>query len=72
MLASVPANMLNQSRPDLGIPNRFKLKTSRFKSYDLTAGLQSINSLVATLRKLHPADSLADFPKVAFGAIAAF
>ena len=37
------------------------------KSHDLTAGLQSINSLVATQRKLHPADSIADFPKVAFG-----
>jgi hypothetical protein len=38
------------------------------KSHDLTAGLQSISlSLVATLRKLHPADSIADFPKVAFG-----
>ena len=37
------------------------------KSHDLTAGLQSINSLVATLRKLHPADSIADFPKAAFG-----
>jgi hypothetical protein len=30
MLASVPASMLNQNRPDLGIPNRFNLKTSRF------------------------------------------
>lgn len=39
------------------------------KLHDLTAGLQSINSLVATLRKLHPADSIADFPKVAFGVI---
>jgi hypothetical protein len=37
------------------------------KSHDLTAGLQSINSLVATLRKLRPADSIVDFPKVAFG-----
>jgi hypothetical protein len=37
------------------------------KFHDLTAGLQSINSLVATQRKLHPADSIADFPKVAFG-----
>jgi hypothetical protein len=34
------------------------------KSHDLTAGLQSINlSLVATLRKLHPAVSIADFPR---------
>ena len=29
MLASVPANMLNQNSPDLGIPNRIDLKTSR-------------------------------------------
>src|SRR5258707_14570665 len=32
MLASVPASMLNQSRPDLGIPNRIDLKTSRSKA----------------------------------------
>jgi hypothetical protein len=31
------------------------------KFHDLTAGL------LATLRKLHPADSIADFLKVAFG-----
>jgi hypothetical protein len=30
MLASIPASILNQSRPDLGIPNRFRLKSSRF------------------------------------------
>jgi hypothetical protein len=51
------------------------------KSHELTAGLtkdsaklglQSISlSLVATLRKLHPTDSIADFPKVAFGSNAA-
>src|ERR1700757_3579123 len=29
MLASFPASMLNQNRPDLGIPNRFKLDPSR-------------------------------------------
>src|SRR5882757_6315946 len=29
MLASFPASMLNQKRPDLGIPNRFKLEPSR-------------------------------------------
>ncbi len=33
MLASIPASMLNQNRPDLGIPNRIDLKTSRF-SFD--------------------------------------
>ena len=31
MLASIPASMLNQNGPDLGIPNRIDLKTSRFK-----------------------------------------
>jgi hypothetical protein len=31
MLASIPASMLNQKRPDLGIPNRFKLSSSRFR-----------------------------------------
>jgi hypothetical protein len=29
MLASSPASMLNQNSPDLGIPNRIELKTSR-------------------------------------------
>jgi hypothetical protein len=29
MLASVPASMLNQSRPDLGTPNRLRLNSSR-------------------------------------------
>jgi hypothetical protein len=29
MLASFPASMLNQKRPDLGILNRFKLDPSR-------------------------------------------
>jgi hypothetical protein len=30
MLASFPASMVNQKSTDLGIPNRFKLKSSRF------------------------------------------
>src|SRR5260370_24205564 len=30
MLAPIPASILNQTRPDLGIPNRFRLKSSRF------------------------------------------
>ena len=43
------------------------------KSHDLSAGLQSISlSLVATLRILHPADSIGDFSKVAFGSFASF
>ena len=31
MLASIPASTLNQSLRDLGIPNRFTLKSSRFR-----------------------------------------
>jgi hypothetical protein len=30
MLASIPASTMNQKPADLGIPNRFKLKSSRF------------------------------------------
>jgi hypothetical protein len=30
MLASFPASMVKQKSTDLGIPNRFKLKSSRF------------------------------------------
>jgi hypothetical protein len=33
MLASSPASMVNQKRPDLGIPNRFKLTSSRFSLF---------------------------------------
>jgi hypothetical protein len=32
MLASIPASMVNQKPADLGIPNRFKLSSSRFSS----------------------------------------
>src|SRR3982751_2769115 len=32
MLASIPASTLNQSRTDLGIATRFRLKSSRFRS----------------------------------------
>jgi hypothetical protein len=31
MLASYPASMVNQKHTDLGIPNRFRLKPSRFR-----------------------------------------
>jgi hypothetical protein len=37
MLASIPVSMLNQSRPDLGIPNRINLTSSR-SSFCVTAG----------------------------------
>src|SRR5437868_6580267 len=32
MLASSPASMVNQKRLDLGIPNRFKVSSSRFNA----------------------------------------
>jgi hypothetical protein len=32
MLASYPASMVNQKQGDLGIPNRFDLTPSRFRS----------------------------------------
>ena len=32
MLASFPASMLNQNKPDSGIPNRISLKSSRFSA----------------------------------------
>jgi hypothetical protein len=32
MLASSPASILNQNPTDLGIPNRFTLNSSRFRS----------------------------------------
>src|SRR5438270_6746824 len=32
MLASNPASMVNQKPPDLGIPNRFRLASSRFRA----------------------------------------
>ena len=38
MLASVPASMLNQNSPDLGIPNRIELKTSRFSQIGFATG----------------------------------
>jgi hypothetical protein len=33
MLASFPASMLNQNRPDLGILNRFNLDPSRSRDF---------------------------------------
>jgi hypothetical protein len=37
MLASFPASMVNQKSTDLGIPNRFKLKSSRFRRKGLSS-----------------------------------
>src|SRR5438477_10923427 len=45
MLASSPASMVNQKRLDLGIPNRFKVASSRFRLVDWWAGFwRSIES----------------------------
>jgi hypothetical protein len=38
MLASNPASMVNQKRPDLGIRNRFKLTSSRFRRHRASRG----------------------------------
>src|SRR5262245_20170291 len=63
MLASFPASILNQSRTDLGIPNRFSLKSSRFRS----AGRRPLSASSAPEpRELHGRalgfDRLADLP----------
>jgi hypothetical protein len=56
MLASFPASMVNQKSTDLGIPNRFKLKSSRFRdtpSASVLLGLglvQSRGALTSGLR----------------------
>ena len=41
MLASNPASMVNQKRPDLGIRNRFKLTSSRFSCSSGTRRMSS-------------------------------
>ena len=38
MLASIPASMVNQKLADLGIPHRFNLNQSRFRSGFCEAG----------------------------------
>src|SRR5207248_220816 len=42
MLASSPASMVNQKRLDLGIPNRFKVTSSRFNWMRWFGGKQVI------------------------------
>jgi hypothetical protein len=52
MLASIPASILNQTRPDLGIPNRFRLKSSRFSpamAAKVTERLWEIGDIVDVL-----------------------
>ena len=46
MLASIPASMLNQNPPDLGIPNRIDLKASRFSH-----AIGIARRIVATLKQ---------------------
>src|SRR5437764_3033422 len=49
MLASSPASMVNQKRLDLGIPNRFKVASSRFSSIKLPSALTaSIDAWAST------------------------
>ena len=49
MLASIPASMLNQNPPDLGIPNRIDLKASRFSQVQ---GLFGANDAIMVNYKL--------------------
>jgi hypothetical protein len=48
MLASIPASMLNQNRPDLGIPNRIDLMTSRFSFRDWQIGVGTKRQITST------------------------
>jgi hypothetical protein len=52
MLASFPVSMVNQKLPDLGIPNRFKLKSSRFRMVDASAYRREL-AMVLSLAKIH-------------------
>jgi hypothetical protein len=51
MLASFPASMVNQKPTDLGIPNRFKLKSSRFRAAKTTAAIAAQNGVAETRRR---------------------
>ena len=56
MLASNPANMVNQKQADLGIPNRFKLTPSRSKALELRIlELRASRNLAAVLIDDRPA-----------------
>jgi hypothetical protein len=56
MLATIPASMLNQSRPDLGVQNRFRLNPSPSRSLldvsqagvipDMTPALKCLEALL--------------------------
>ena len=45
MLASYPASMVNQKQADLGIPNRFNLTPSRFRSAKVDVSVPSVDPL---------------------------
>jgi hypothetical protein len=47
MLASFPASMVNQKSTDLGIPNRFKLKSSRFSTKNAPIPTDMMMSIAA-------------------------
>jgi hypothetical protein len=53
MPASFPASMVNQKPPDLGIPNRFSLNSSRFSRLNsaISSSLES-PSVVSRMRDL--------------------
>lgn len=51
MLASNPASILNQNQPDLGIPVRFRLKSSRFRQRGRNLAETSDLDEIAKLRR---------------------
>src|SRR2546421_6308574 len=54
MLASIPASMLNQNPPDLGIPNRINLKASRFRNKPKTPPDSKTNHATAFFDSIGP------------------
>ena len=57
MLASVPASMVNQKPTDLGIPNRFKLNSSRFSWQYLRSYFRLLEPHIAARQNWLPAIS---------------
>ena len=53
MLASFPASMVNQKLTDLGIPNRFKLNSSRFRATLAEDGGDTMLPRIAMMKALH-------------------
>jgi hypothetical protein len=50
MLASFPASMVNQKSTDLGIPNRFKLISSRFSVEALPDDVEALKAALIVAR----------------------